>query len=94
MNGSQLSKSRYGTDVRARFARREKSLVKNFSDKKEGSFHLLSFQGKPIDVGANKPKLRRFEISAFCDKMRSFCTVFSEHLLEKPARRWQRNANL
>ena len=74
-NGSLLSKSRYGTDVRGRFARREKSLVKNFSVKKERSFHLLSFEGKPIDDGANKPKLRRFEISAFCDKMRSFCTV-------------------
>ena len=36
---------------------------------------MLSFEGKPIDVGANKPKLRRFEIRAFCDKMRSFCTV-------------------
>ena len=36
---------------------------------------MLSFEGKSIDVGANKPKLRRFEIRAFCDKMRSFCTV-------------------
>ena len=36
---------------------------------------MLSFEGKRIDVGANKPKLRRFEIRAFCDKMRSFCTV-------------------
>ena len=36
---------------------------------------LLSFEGKRIDVGANKPKLRRFEIKAFCDKMRSFCTI-------------------
>ena len=36
---------------------------------------MLSFEGKRIDVGANKPKLRRFEIWAFCDKMRSFCTI-------------------
>ena len=36
---------------------------------------MLSFEGKRIDVGANKPKLRRFEIRAFCDKMRSFCTI-------------------
>ena len=28
-----------------------------------------------MDVGANKPKLRRFEIRAFCDRMRSFCTI-------------------
>ena len=36
---------------------------------------MLSFQGKRIDVGANKLKLGRFEIRAFCDKMRSFCTI-------------------
>ena len=36
---------------------------------------LISFEGKRIDVGANKLKLRRFEIRAFCDKMRSFCTI-------------------
>ena len=36
---------------------------------------MLSFEGKRIDVGANKPKLRRSEIRAFCDKMRSFCTI-------------------
>ena len=76
LTGSLLSKSRYSTDVRARLARREKSFVKNFSDsKKERSFDLLSFEGKRIDVGAIKPKLRRFEIRAFCDKMRSFCTI-------------------
>ena len=36
---------------------------------------MLSFEGKRIDVGANKLKLGRFEIRAFCDKMRSFCTI-------------------
>ena len=36
---------------------------------------MLSFEGKRIDVGANKLKLRRFEIKAFCDKTRSFCTI-------------------
>ena len=36
---------------------------------------MLSFEGKRIDVGANKPKLWRFEIRAFSDKMRSFCTI-------------------
>ena len=45
------------------FARRGKSLVKNCRIKKT-SFDLLSFEGKRIDVGANKPKLRRFEIRA------------------------------
>ena len=50
-------------------------LVKNFSNYKKRSFNLLSFEVKPIDIGANKPKLRPFEIRAFCDKMRSFCTI-------------------
>ena len=36
---------------------------------------MLSFEGKRIDVGANKLKLRRFQIKAFCDKTRSFCTI-------------------
>ena len=36
---------------------------------------MLSFEGKRIDVGANNLKLRRFEIRAFCDKTRSFCTI-------------------
>ena len=36
---------------------------------------MLSFEVKPIDVGAKKPKVRPFEIRAFCDKMRSFCTI-------------------
>ena len=36
---------------------------------------MLSFEGKRIDVGANKPRLRRFDIRTFCDKMRSFCTI-------------------
>ena len=36
---------------------------------------MPSFEGKRIDVGANKLKLLRFEIRAFCDKMRSFCTT-------------------
>ena len=36
---------------------------------------MLSFEGKRIDVGANKLRLGRFEIRAFCDKMRSFCTI-------------------
>ena len=36
---------------------------------------MLSFEVKPIDVGAKKPNIRPFEIRAFCDKMRSFCTI-------------------
>ena len=75
LTGRRLSKSRYGTNVRARFVRKEKSLLKNFSNQNERSFDLLSFEGKRIDVGANKLKLRRFETRAFCDKMRSFCTI-------------------
>ena len=43
---------------------------------------MLSFEGKRIDVGATKPKLRRFEIRAFCDKMRSFCTISASTFLE------------
>ena len=35
---------------------------------------MLSFEGKRIDVGANKLKLRRFKSRAFFHKMRSFCT--------------------
>ena len=35
---------------------------------RERSFDLLSFEGKRIDFGANKPKLRRFEIRAFVTK--------------------------
>ena len=57
------------------FCEREKSPVKSFSNKKKRSFNLLSFEVKPIDVGAKKPKLRPFEIRAFCDQMRSFCTI-------------------
>ena len=48
---------------------------KKFQPLKKRSFDLLSFEGKRIHVGAKKPKLRRFEIRAFCDKMRSFCTI-------------------
>ena len=36
---------------------------------------MLSFEGERIDFGAKKPKLRRFEIRAFCDKMRPLCTI-------------------
>ena len=75
LTGSRPSKPRYSTNFHARFVRREKSLVKNFCDKKERSFDFLPFEGKRIDFGANKPKLRRFEIRAFCDKMRPFCTI-------------------
>ena len=38
-------------------------------------FDLLSLERKRIDFGANKPKLRRFELRAFCDKMRPSCTI-------------------
>ena len=75
MTGSRLSKSRYITNFQARFARREKSLVKNFGNQKKRSFDLLSFEGKRIDFGANKLKLRRFEIRTICDKMRPFSTI-------------------
>ena len=70
--GSRLSKSRYSTNFEAHFVRRKKSLAKNFWHQKERSFDLLSFEGKHIDFEVNKPKLRRFEIRAFCDKMRPF----------------------
>ena len=75
LTGSQLSKSRYSTNLQARFVGREKSLVKHFYDYKERSFDFLSVEEKRIDFGAKKPKLRRFEIRLFCDKMRPFCTI-------------------
>ena len=73
----RLSKSRCSTRFQARFARRGKSLVKYFWNYKETSFDFLSFEGKHTDFGANKAKLRRFEIRRFCDKMRPFCTISS-----------------
>ena len=57
------------------FCEKGKIARKKFQRFKERSFDLLSFEGKRIDVGAKKPKLRRFEIRAFCVKMRSFCTI-------------------
>ena len=39
------------------------------------SFSTAGTEGKRIDFGANKRKLRRFEIRPFCDKMRPFCTI-------------------
>ena len=57
------------------FCEKGKIARKNFQRLKREIFDLLSFEGKRIDVGANKPKLRRFEIRAFSDKMRSFCTI-------------------
>ena len=63
---------RYSTNFQARFVRKEKSLVKNSAIRKRD---LVSFEGKRIDFGANKSKLRRFEIRPFCDKMRPFCTI-------------------
>ena len=81
----KLSKSRYSTQFRARFVRREKSLVKKLCNKKKRSFYFLSFEGTRIDFGASEPKLRRFEIRRFCDKMRPFCTI-SAGTLENPPR--------
>ena len=46
--------------------------------KRKISFNFLSFEGKRIDFGISKPKLRRFEIRHFCDKMRPFCTISSD----------------
>ena len=45
---------------------------------------MLPFEGKRIDFGANKPKLRRFEIRPFCDKLTIdvFLYNFSKHFLE------------
>ena len=60
---SRLSKSRYSLNFQARFVGGEKSFV---------SFDFLSFEGRRINFGANKPKLRRFEMRLFRDKMRPF----------------------
>ena len=50
------------------FCEKGKIARKKFQQLKERSFDLLSFEGKRIDVGANEPKLRRFEIRAFVTK--------------------------
>ena len=54
---------------------RKKRSQKISAIKKRDLSICLHFEGKRIDVGANKPKLRRFELRAFWDKMRSFCTI-------------------
>ena len=55
--------------------RERKKRSQNISAIKKTDLSIcLHFEGKRIDVGANKPKLRRFELRAFWDKMRSFCT--------------------
>ena len=58
-----------------RVLREEKIAGKNVCYLKERSFDLLSFEGKCINFGASKQKLRQFEIRRFCDKMRPFCTI-------------------
>ena len=56
--------------------RERKKRSQNISAIKKTDLSIcLHFEGKRIDVGANKPKLRRFELRAFWDKMRSFCTI-------------------
>ena len=75
LTGSRQSKSRYSTNFQACFARTGKSLAKKLQDKKDRSFDLLSFEGKRNDFGANKPKLRQFEIRAFFNEMRPFSTI-------------------
>ena len=58
------------------FCEKGKSARKTFQRLKREIFPFaIHFEGKRIDVGANKPKLRRFELRAFWDKMRSFCTI-------------------
>ena len=57
------------------FCEKGKIARKKCQGLKREIFPFAIFEGKRIDVGANKPKLRRFEIRAFCDKMRSFCTI-------------------
>ena len=57
------------------FCEKGKIARKKFQLLKERSFDLLSFEGKGIDFETIKPKLRRFEIRAFCDEMRPFCTI-------------------
>ena len=57
----RLSKLRYSTTFQPHFVKMEKSLVKHFCDKKERSFNFLSFEGKRINFGVSKPKLRWFE---------------------------------
>ena len=68
------------------FCEKGKIARKEFQPLKREIFRFAIFEGKRIDVGANKLKLGRFEIRAFCDKMMSFCKIFSEHLLETPAK--------
>ena len=56
--------------------RERKKRSQNISAIKKRDLSIcLHFEGKRIDVGANRPKLRRFELRAFWEKMRSFCTI-------------------
>ena len=52
----RLSNLRESTNFQARSVRREKPLVKQFCNRKKKSFDFLSFEGKRIDFGAEKPK--------------------------------------
>ena len=82
-----MSKSRYSTNFQARrFCEKGKIARKKFLGLKREIFRFPVFEGKRIDFGANKPKLRRFEIRSFCDKMRPFCTISAKYLLENPPR--------
>ena len=55
---------------KGKIARKKSSAIKN----RDLSICYLLKESASM-LGANKPKLRRFEIRAFCDKMRSFCTI-------------------
>ena len=55
-----------------RVCEKRKIAREKFLRLKNRSSDFLSFEGKCIDFGASKQKLRRFEIRRFCDKMRPF----------------------
>ena len=77
----------YSTKFQARFANGIKVFIRTFCNYKERSSNFLSFEGKRIDFGVSKPKLRRFEIGRFCDKMRPFYTILAgTFILKNPPR--------
>ena len=85
---NRLSKSRDSTTYQLRFVSTETSLVKNCCNWQERSSNSCLFEDKCFNFGAGKPKLRRFQIRRFCNKMRPFSSNFSRNILENPSKKY------
>ena len=59
-------------NVSIAFCENRKIAHETFLRLKRKTFQYPSFEGKRINFGASKPKLRRFEIWRFCDQLRPF----------------------